>query len=329
LRIFVILRYLALGIAAIALAGCGNAGSSGGNGSGVSTQAKAQNHLHSIAIVPNHPNEVYFGAHYYLYRSNDGGMTWSRLTKQMMLSLTLDPANPAHMWAVSLQQGLVTSTNAGKTWTKATSTIGNGDVTAVVMAPGAHAVFAYGSGIYRSPASGSAWTHQQKAMTVFSMAFGSGQTVYAATGNGLLVSQDGGTSWRAAKTIGNQPVSQVVASGSMAYAITAVGLMRSADNGATWTLPPHAPQGVEILGTSQGAPRTVVADVAQKGFYLSTDGGATWKKTTGIRPGKFSGSTVQLAATDPKVGYTGSWGLHVYTTHDGGLHWTQTTTLKG
>jgi photosystem II stability/assembly factor-like uncharacterized protein len=327
----VTVRYLALGVAVLALAGCGNAAGSGGATGGTggsSTATKLQNHLHSIAIVPNHPGEVYFGAHYYLYRSNDGGTTWSRLSNQMMLSLTLDPSHPTHIWAVSLQHGLVASTNGGKAWTQASKTIGNGDVTGVLMVPSAHAVFAYGSGIYRSSVDGSTWAHQEKGKTVFSMAYGSGQTLYAATGNGLFVSQDAGGRWKAAKVIGNQPIAQVVAAGPMAYAITAVGLMRSSDDGAKWSLLAHAPQGVEIIGASQGAPRTVVAEVAQKGFYLSTDAGTTWKKTSGIGPGRFNGSTVQFAASDPKIGYTGSWGLHVYTTHDGGLRWTQTTTLK-
>jgi photosystem II stability/assembly factor-like uncharacterized protein len=284
--------------------------------------------LHSIAIVPGKPNDVYFGAHYFLYHSNDGGRTWTKMASQMMLSLALNPKNPSTMWAVSLQKGLITSTDGGKHWTAMASAIGKGDVTAVMKSPSTPTLYAYGAGIYRSPDGGGHWTHLEKATTVFDMASGAATTVYAATGDALLISRDDGAHWAVSKAIGNQPVAQVAGSGSTAYAITAAGLMRTTNDGHSWSLLANAPQGVQLIGLSSGAPSTLVAEIAQKGFYVSTDAGATWRKTSGIAGGNFTGSTVQLAATDPKIGYTGSWGLHVYATHDGGFHWTQTTTLK-
>jgi photosystem II stability/assembly factor-like uncharacterized protein len=313
----------AAALSALVLAGCG------GSSAGSSTPpARAENHLHSIAIVPGHPDEAYFGAHYYLYQTTDGGKQWARLTKQMMLSLALEPQRATTLFAVSLQRGLVESRDAGKHWSTVTSSIPKGNVTGVTVAPSAGTVFAYGAGIYRSADGGAHWTHARAGDSVSSMTGGVGNTVFAATGNGLLVSSDGGRSWKAQKTIGAQPVVQVASSGSTVYAVTAVGLMKSTDDGTTWTTLSKAPIGIEFMAVAPSDPRQIVAEVSQKGFYSSSDGGATWQSGSGIHDRKFNGSTVQVAAANPEIAYTGAWGLNIYATHDGGRHWVKTATLK-
>lgn len=317
----------AAALSALVLAGCGGSSASSSSGSNTPT-TRAENHLHSIAIVPGHPDEAYFGGHYYLYRTTDGGKQWTRLSKQMMLSLALEPQHTTTLFAVSLQRGLVQSHDAGKHWSTVTSSIPKGNVTGVIVVPSAGTVFAYGAGIYRSADGGAHWTHARAGDSVSSMAGGVGRTVFAATGNGLLVSGDGGESWKAQKTIGAQPVVQVASSGAAVYAVTAVGLMKSTDNGATWTTLSKAPVGIEFMAVAPSDPRQIVAEVSQKGFYTSADGGATWQAGSGIHDRKFNGSTVQVAAENPKIAYTGAWGLNVYATHDGGRHWTKTATLK-
>src|SRR5947209_15801166 len=127
-------------VAALLLAGCGSSGS----GAAAPTAAPAENHLHSIAILPSNPNAAYFGGHYYLYRTNDGGKQWSRLTKQMMLSLALNPRQPTTLFGVSLQNGLVVSHNGGVKWTSLTSAVPKGNVTAVIVDSAVPAIVAYG-----------------------------------------------------------------------------------------------------------------------------------------------------------------------------------------
>ncbi|MFA6960152.1 MAG: hypothetical protein WC205_05315 [Opitutaceae bacterium] len=53
-----------------------------------------------------------------LWRSDDGGQTWSRLTSQDTWSLALDAANPSRL-ALNGAQGLFVSTDSGATWQRA------------------------------------------------------------------------------------------------------------------------------------------------------------------------------------------------------------------
>ena len=72
----------------------------------------------------------------------------------------------------------------------------------------------------------------------------------------------------------------------------------------------------------------VFAEVAQKGFVASHDGGITWHPANnGIHDRNFSASTIRVAPSAPNVVYTGSWGVHFYASRDAGRHWTQTAAL--
>jgi len=319
-------RFLLLGISIVA-AGCGASNSGTSSPTSVAVSTNAQNHLHTIVIMPNNPNVLYMGAHYHLYKSSDGGVKWRPLASQMMLSMVLDPAHPSTLYAVSLQRGLIKTTDGGGHWNPSASGISRGAATGVAFDPATRAVLAYGDGIYRSTDGGAHWTRVLKGQSIANIAMGSGGTAYAATGNGLYVSQ-GGVHWKSVASIGNQPIVQVVASGSVAYVATPISLLKSADGGRTWKTLSKAPTGIEFLGVSPSNPNEVIGEVAGQGFRASHDGGATWSAAnSGIHDRDFNASTVRIAPSSPQVVYTGAWGLHFYASHDGGRHWAETATL--
>lgn len=322
----------------LVLAGCGSPQSAGttssgakasSNGAAGNTSQTAQNHVHSIVIMPNDPNTLYLGAHYRLYKSTDGGKGWHSLTKQMMLSMAMDASKPATLYAVSLQHGLVKTSDAGSHWAPMRNGVPAGGVTGVVAGPAGGTALAYGNGIYRTIDGGSRWTGVQRGHSIASAAFGTSGSVYAAAGDGLFVSSDSGQHWHPVRSIGNQPVIQVAAAGSDAYAVTAIGLFRSTDGGKNWKMLGKAPAGVEFLGLAPSDPNEVLAEVGGKGFYATYNGGASWQRaSSGIHDTDFNASTVRIAPSKPNVAYTGAWGLHFYATHDGGRHWTEVSTLK-
>ncbi len=321
----------------LVLAGCGasqSASTTSSNGSSASSTPNgsssptAQNHVHSIVILPNNPNTIFLGAHYRLYKSTDGGKAWHALTKQMMLSMAMDASHPVDLYAVSLQHGLVKTTDSGLQWTPLTNGVPAGRATGVVAGPVGGTVLAYGNGIYRTVDAGARWTNVQQGHSISSAAFGANGAAYAAAGDGLFVSSDSGQHWHMVRSIGNQPVIQVVAGGLSAYAVTAVGIFRTTDGGKSWTTLSTAPAGVEFMGLAPSNPNEMLAEVGGKGFYASYNGGTTWQRAnTGIRDTNFNASTIRIAPRAPNVAYTGAWGLHFYATHDAGRHWTQVSTL--
>lgn len=322
---------------ALALAGCGSSqpsasGSSGSAppaiGSAANTSPTAQNHVHSIVVMPHDPNTLYLGAHIHLYKSSNGGKSWRALTSQMMLSMAMDMTHPSTLYAVSLQRGLVKSVDGGRHWAVAMRGVPKGQVTGVAIDPAGGTVLAYGDGLYRSINGGTHWTSSLHGDSITSVAFGNGSIVYAASGDGLFVSGDSGQYWKIAHAIGNQPIIQVVASGPVAYVITAFSLLRTANDGRTWMTLHKAPTGVEFVGLAPSDPNEVLAEVSGKGFYATYDGGMTWQRAKGIHDTDFSASTVRVAPSTPNVAYTGAWGLDFYATHDAGKHWFKVATLK-
>ncbi|MDQ2741084.1 MAG: hypothetical protein M3Z66_02110 [Chloroflexota bacterium] len=320
-----------LAIVALVLAGCGSSNSSPSSApppsSGNALAAGGQNHVHSILVVPGNKNDLYMGTHYHLYHSLDGGQRWSPLLSQMVLSLAVDPLQPRTLYAVSLQSGLLKSTDAGAHWSVLKGVGGKGTVSGVVVAPATRTILAYGTGIYRSTDGGVSWSHVLAGQSLAGVAAGGG-TIYAATPNGLFTSKDGGGSWHFVKAVGNQPAIQVAAAKSYAYVVTPIQLFRTMDGGTHWTAVGAAPQGIEFLGISASQPTELFAEVAGTGYWVTRDGGAHWSHANaGITDHNFSASTIRVAPQAPNLVYTGSWGVHFYRSQDAGRHWARVATL--
>lgn len=310
---------------ALALAGCG---SSPAASTTPTASPLALNHVHSIVVLPTNPRVLYMGTHYHLYTSTDGGKTWHPLSSMMMLSMTMDPAHPCTLYAVSNKRGLLKTTDGGKHWLPPASHLPKGQITGVVFDAPYRAVLAYGVGVYRSVDGGEHWSNALKGQSITSVAVSGDGTAYAASDTGIAVSHDGGVHWVAVKSAVSQPVIQVVAAQHVAYAAGAVTVLKSSDDGRTWKVLSSAPVGTEFLGLSPTRPNEVFGEVGGRGFFASYDGGQTWHPASqGIHDRNFNASVVKVASSAPNVVYTGSWGLHFYASHDAGRHWTRVATL--
>lgn len=326
---FMRLSRLTLLPAVLLVAGCGSPSSNApANSGGATPTTLAQNHVHSIVVMPSNPKVIYMGAHYHLYRSSDGGVKWHPLLKQMIVSMALDPAHPSTIYGVSNVHGLLKITDSGAHWTSLTGAIPHGQIIGVTVDPATNAILAHGLGIYRSTDGGKHFSWTLRTQSIGNVAVGSDHTLYAASGNGLYVSHDSGLHWSLIGSIGNQPTIQVVASGHAAYLIAAIGIFHSANDGRSWKPLNQAPQGIQYLGVSPTVPTEVFAEATGGTFYASHDGGRSWQPANkGIHDHNFSASTIRVAPSAPNVVYTGAWGLHFYASQDAGRNWTQTASL--
>jgi photosystem II stability/assembly factor-like uncharacterized protein len=147
---------------------------------------------------------------------------------------------------------------------------------------------------------------------VTDMAFSS-KAWYAATGEGLLVSSDRGSTWTR-KLVGpldRLPVQSVRASedGQRIRVVSLRGLVFSEDGGKSWTWHdlPLASGGAVTLDADPEDENTLIAG-ARNGLYISRDAGKSWQQAA-------SG----LPAT-PVQGFAATGGVFVAAMRTGGLY---------
>jgi photosystem II stability/assembly factor-like uncharacterized protein len=288
----------------------------------------------SIAVAPSNSKIVYAGTGERqpgrgVYRSSDGGMTWSAAgldNARYIQALIVDPRNPDHVvagvnslgysiiWrplpntAFTNDRGIYQTTDGGRHWNKVLTgddTIGVVDLCADPNNP--RTLYA----VLYHPASGK------------------GKTAIAGTSD-LYRSLDGGSSWRPLASEGlpekgRGRIGISVAKGSKGkrlYAVLETGFFRSDDGGAHWSQSSKDPRVVSSNYFSRVFADPTNADVvyvAQTSFYRSTDGGHTFEPYVGAP----SGDDFHVLWIDPMDGNRMLLGVDqgAIVTVDGGMTW--------
>jgi len=270
----------------------------------------------ALAIAPSDDSIVYMGSgegalsgdSYYgdgIYRSNDGGLTWSHVSTlfagQAVSDIVVDPGDPQHVYAATVR---------GRG--------GNHRTTAPTGTP---------YGVYESTDGGTTWTlrkgtsDQIHGATDLVMDPQNAQNLWASFwGDGIYRSTDGGATWTSA--LGDLPAGNYLEGGTR----FSLGISHPASD-ATPTLY----TGFDYFDLSDS--------YHQARIYKSTDGGAHWTATpTGTGSDSitnycgtqcFYDNEVRPSPTDPNVVYVlGSYGYNlspqsggVFRTTDGGNTW--------
>jgi len=255
-----------------------------------------------------------------VYRSTDGGTTWSPSTAGLaatgVTALAADPNNPDVVYAGvnGGTGGVYKSTDAGLTWISVSS--GSPIVTLLVDRAASGTVYAgsYGGGIFKTTDGGAHWAAINTGLTnhsVFALAAdpATPTTVYAGTeGDGVFKSTNGGGSWTKTGT-GARVVLGVVPdpghTGVLFAAGWVDGIYRSADSGATWTPVSGAPSSVTGLAIDPASPATFYATSYDDGLFTSADGGVTWSAVeSSVTP--VAATTVSIPASAAGRLYVGS-----------------------
>ncbi|MBS1853856.1 MAG: SBBP repeat-containing protein [Acidobacteria bacterium] len=242
-----------------------------------------------------------------MYRSTDGGATWTAVAgiAGRALAAAIDPTDPSIAWAVGQSASAFYSP---WTWT-----------------------------IYKSTDGGASWLQSARfvlganppaASRIFIDPVNP-QRVYAFTGSGVLVrTTDAGASWQPVAVPASQapsgatsPTGFAIAPSQpdIAYATTFyTPLMKSTDGGATWQAAAGiGSAGVHAIAVDPRAASTVWL-VNAAGVQKSTDGGASFQKV--LAAGAGSWQSVAVSPVNSSVVFAGD-SSNVYATYDGGTTW--------
>ncbi len=340
----VLLPLVLVGLIAILLAGCGDSSTSGAYGG-------SQNHLHDILALTGVPHTVLLATHIGLYRSSDGGHSWSDVAGGpgqpmdglMIFKFAQSPVDAQRVYVLAVPRpdnpaaakdmpGVYTSDDAGRTWslaaaessfpTKNIFTIGAGAASATqifVIVPGLG-----DKGLLASDDAGKTW-HQEPQLPITSPKGVQGDPQHPrrillwSVANGLYISEDAGATWSKASGI-TGGVSSLWEVGSMIYVNGDSGLSVSTDDAAHFaTVNPNVTYNQIIAVAS--APSHAWA-ITGTSVFTTADSGVTWKQVaaTSAHP-----TLITADPDDPKTAYVGfSYPLGVALTNDGGTSWKQT-----
>ncbi len=251
--------------------------------------------IRAMIAHPSLANTLYVGTQGAgLFRSVDGGTSWSRPNKSvagvLVRALAISPTAPHAVYAGSYGGGSFRSSDGGASWTLMASGLTNDFVQAFAFDPVTPGTMYAGAagGLYKSIDGGDHWSTITSGLgnpivSALVVRPDAPATVYAGTsGGGVFRSVDGGAQWASfGSGLGNLSVRSLVlvpSAPATMYAGTDGSLYRSTDGGATWSaLGGGLPSArTPLVAVDPAAPGTLYAIVSDVGIYKSTDGGDHW-----------------------------------------------------
>jgi photosystem II stability/assembly factor-like uncharacterized protein/cell division septation protein DedD len=300
----------------------------------------------NIVLAGVAPDSGFDGA---LYRSADGGTTWSEVPALAGLSVyDIEFAAGGNAYIATLD-GVWESSNGGLTWIAHNLGIGaNDQVFDVALDPSnpsilwagiADASGAQPINVMRSIDGGATWTNRtpplgqalscqaiavdpgdsNTVIAVFGGAFGGGQ---------VWVTTSGGSSWtNRSAGLPNNPMRAVVydgtrllVAGGQLFGSQSVGLYESTTLGATWT-PLHDtswPRRVVFdVAVDPNDSQTILVATDGTGVYRTTNGGADWEIGIG-GTGALAGRSLRFQPGSSTELFLGTSSLAVFRSTDGG-----------
>jgi photosystem II stability/assembly factor-like uncharacterized protein len=257
--------------------------------------------VHALVQAPSDPGVLYAGTLAGVFRSSDGGATWSQISPQgsreihEIESLAVDPVHPDIVYAGTWHLPWKT-TDGGKTWHNIKQgLIVDSDVFSIIVDP-AHRSTVYlsaCSGIYKSQNSGALFhkvegiPSEARRTRKLSQDPENREIVYAGTTEGLYKTENGGKTFRRmtdADIIVNDVYVDPRDSNRVLLATDRGGVLASQDAGVKFVASNQgiSERKVAALLVDRTDPDCLYAGVVNDkkfgGVFRSTDGGAHWSQ---------------------------------------------------
>lgn len=303
-----------------------------------------------IQLHPKNPAIIYVATNDYIYKSRDGGQTWSNLSQGMshsrVIAMAVDPVYPATIYAGTKGDAVYKSHDGGQRWTSMRSGLDDATISSVVNQfvfdpfDSNHIFLATTMGVFETKSGGGNWTKRMEGMKevlmVVSLAMDPTRPaiLYAGTSGGVYKTVNEGTRWEKVNN-GLVPPDIIKSSRALnvtsiqvdafepetAYAATLSGLYKTTDGAKSWVRIGESLSDQMIIAmildrTTKG----VVYITGRDGVHRSRDGGMTWTTlnkglaTTNVR-------SIAQSAIDPDVFYAGTNGSGLYRSRDAGEVW--------
>src|SRR6266540_2380072 len=256
----------------------GGSGTPASRGSGTTAGLPNTPDYHSLAVNPLDPNHILLGTHQGLYTSSDGGSTWAFEALSGQDAMNLARTGGRTLWTAG-HNVFAKSTDGGRTWIALNpSGLPTLDLHGFAVDPRQprtlYAAVA-GQGLYRSTDSGVSFSSVSSDVGGAVMALAvtpSGDILAGDMQRGLLLSRDGGNSWRPvfhARLMGlslnPKDARRILAAGP--------GIVLSTDGGRTWRQRLEISDGAGPVAWSPSNPKIAYVVGFNRMLYRSTDSG--------------------------------------------------------
>jgi photosystem II stability/assembly factor-like uncharacterized protein len=249
----------------------------------------------SLAVDPKQPTVIYAGSGVGVFKTSDGGATWSNasngLGRPVVLDVVLDPTRPRTVYVAT------------------------------------------GAGVFKSIDGADSWTMRFSRHDVVQLAVqpSNPRVLYAGAKNAVFKSRDGGATWRRVLGFHHGQWALALAidprAPSTVYVGTGAGVFKTSDGGAHWRSANHGLRKPSVRDRFEGFVRAIAIDPRQtrtvylgteRGFFRSTNAGESWKT-----PSKDAPAAIWALAIHPRnaqILYAGFWG-GVFKSTNGGKNW--------
>jgi photosystem II stability/assembly factor-like uncharacterized protein len=277
--------------------------------------------VRALAQAPSDPRVLVAGALGGVFRSEDGGASWRRITPAGHLelrnveSVAIDPQDPRVLYIGTWHLPWKTS-DAGERWSAIhTGMIDDSDVFTITLdRRSPRTVYATAcSGIYRSADAAALWAKvrgipaSSRRTRAFAQDAERPDTFYAGTTEGLWVSDDGTSSWRLVtrKDLVVNSIA-VLPGGQLLLGTDGSGVLRSADRGLSWTgsntgFSARQVSQVEYDAASGRLLAAIHADRQSGGVLAASLAGGAWER---LAPGLEGREVLALSASEPLLAGT-------------------------
>ncbi|HTR64978.1 MAG TPA: YCF48-related protein [Terriglobales bacterium] len=262
--------------------------------------------IRALSMAASDANVLVVGALDGVYRSNDGGNSWSRITTAQgeiknIESIAVDPKDPNVVYAGTWHLAWKTS-DGGATWSHINKgMIDDSDVFSIIVDGSNPAV------VFASACSG----------------------IYRSDNSGELFHKIQGIPFSARRT---RVLKQDPSDPNTVYAGTTEGLWKTSDSGKFWKRVSDSEVVVNDVLVDPRNSRRVLLATDRSGVMASDDGAQTFSASNHGYSHRYVSSIV-VDGKDPNTVEVGvvndrEWG-GVFASHDGGQHWTQESTGLG